>query len=148
MTDQNNILRWEQKLQSYHKALNRLAEVVNSAKSHQLNDLEKDGMVKRFEYTHEMAWKLMMSYCKYVDPSFEVYGSRDATRWAFSRELIDDGETWMEMIKSRNNTAHNYDGDVSNDVLVAVTERYFPLMHAFYLRMAALSPTAEQHLTF
>ena len=47
--------RWEQKLDSYGKALSRLAAIVNESKRRQLNEFEKDSVVQRFEFTHEMA---------------------------------------------------------------------------------------------
>lgn len=138
--------RWEQKLESYNKALRRLAEIVNYAKQQPLSDFEKDALVKRFEYTHEMAWKLMMSYCKFTSPEDEVLGSRDSTRWAFSRELITDGQAWMDMIKSRNSTAHNYDGDVADEVIMDVIDRFFPLMVQFFQKMSKLSSNTPEDL--
>lgn len=147
MTEENNTYpRWEQKLDSYHKALNRLAEIVNYSKTTSLNDFEKDALVKRFEYTHEMAWKVMMSFCKHSEPSTELFGSRDSTRWAFNNSLITDGQAWMNMIKSRNSTAHNYDGTVANEVADDIANKYFPLMVAFFDRMQALKANAQQSL--
>ena len=46
-----------------------------------------------------------------------ITGSRDATREAFNRGLITNGETWMEMIKSRNKTSHTYDLNVAEDIV-------------------------------
>lgn len=62
---QNNSYRWEQRLNNYTKALNRLGEIVNTSKKRKLNDFEKDGLVQRFEFTHECSWKLMKSYAEY-----------------------------------------------------------------------------------
>lgn len=135
--------RWEQKLDSYHKALNRLAEIVNCSKERPLSDFEKDGLVQRFEFTHEMAWKVMMSFCKAQSPEEELFGSKDSTRWAANRGLLTDGEVWMDMIRSRNFTSHNYDGEVADSVVNKVVNSYFPQMCDFYNRMSSLSSTKD-----
>lgn len=95
MTD---LSRWEQRLESYHKALSRLAEIVNASKLRALNDFERDGLVQRFEFTHELSWKLMKAYAEYQGYD-GIGGSRDATRKAFEMNLIPDGQIWMDMIK-------------------------------------------------
>ena len=111
-----NIPRWEQRLDSYHKALARLAEIVGASKKRALNEFERDGLVQRFEFTHELSWKLMKAYAEYQ--GFDgIGGSRDATRKAFEMSLISDGQSWMDMIKSRNETSHNYDGSMADDVV-------------------------------
>ena len=69
--------RWEQKLTSYHRALNRLAEIVNEMDKRQLNDFEADGLVQRFEFTFELAWKLIKSYAEFQGTDKEIMGSRE-----------------------------------------------------------------------
>ena len=69
--------RWEQKLGSYGKALKRLKEIVVLSHRRDLTEIEKDGLIQRFEFTHELAWKLMMSFCKYQSPEIELFGSVD-----------------------------------------------------------------------
>lgn len=139
MEGNHTTIRWEQKLESYSKALRRLSEIVNCAKSRELSDFEKDGLVQRFEFTHEMAWKLMMSFCRHQSPETELFGSKDSTRWAFTHGLIIDGELWMQMIQSRNSTSHNYDGSVADQVVQRVVKEYFPSMLAFHDKMQGLS---------
>lgn len=138
--------RWEQKLESYRKALNRLAEIVNCSKERSLTEFERDGLVQRFEFTHEMAWKLMMSFCKFQSPEEELFGSKDSTRWAANHELLEDGETWMDMIRSRNLTSHNYDGEVAESIVKKVSDEYFPLMQKFLFRMQALAQVSAEDL--
>ena len=121
----SEIPRWEQKLQSYHKALNRLAEVVNEMDKRQLNDFEADGLIQRFEFTFELAWKLIKSYAEYQGTDKEIMGSRDAIRWAYENHLISDSATWMEMIKRRNDTSHTYDEDTAVEVVSRVKASYF-----------------------
>lgn len=140
-----NIPRWEQRLDSYHKALARLAEIVGASKKRALNEFERDGLVQRFEFTHELSWKLMKAYAEYQ--GFDgIGGSRDATRKAFEMSLINDGQSWMDMIKSRNETSHNYDGSMADDVVDSIINRFYPLLAEFYQKMNSLSALTPDDL--
>lgn len=140
-----NIPRWEQHLDSYHKALARLAEIVGASKKRALNEFERDGLVQRFEFTHELSWKLMKAYAEYQ--GFDgIGGSRDATRKAFEMSLISDGQSWMDMIKSRNETSHNYDGSMADDVVDSIINRFYPLLADFYQKMNSLSALTPDDL--
>lgn len=140
-----NIPRWEQRLESYHKALARLAEIVGASKKRALNEFERDGLVQRFEFTHELSWKLMKAYAEYQ--GFDgIGGSRDATRKAFEMSLISDGQSWMDMIKSRNETSHNYDGSMADDVVDSIINRFYPLLADFYQKMNSLSALTPDDL--
>lgn len=138
--------RWEQKLQSYHKALNRLAEVVNEMEKRPLNDFEADGLVQRFEFTFELAWKLIKSYAEFQGTDKEIMGSRDAVRWAFENHLISDSATWMEMIKRRNDTSHNYDENTAAEVVTRVKLSYFQAFVALYDEMNKLVSDTQNDL--
>ena len=140
-----NIPRWEQRLDSYHKALARLAEIVGASKKRALNEFERDGLVQRFEFTHELSWKLMKAYAEYQ--GFDgIGGWRDATRKAFEMSLISDGQSWMDMIKSRNETSHNYDGSMADDVVDSIINRFYPLLADFYQKMNSLSALTPDDL--
>lgn len=99
--------RWEQRLENFSKALKQLENAVLLAEERELSDLEKQGLIQAFEFTHELAWNVMKDYFFFQD-NISIIGSRDATREAFSIKLIQDGEGWLEMIKSRNKTSHTY----------------------------------------
>lgn len=131
MTD---LSRWEQRLESYHKALSRLAEIVNASKLRALNDFERDGLVQRFELTHELSWKLMKAYAEYQGYD-GIGGSRDATRKAFEMNLIPDGQIWMDMIKSRNDISHNYDDEIATDVVDNILNVFYLELVSFYCKM-------------
>lgn len=140
-----NIPRWEQRLDSYHKALARLAEIVGASKKRALNGFERDGLVQRFEFTHELSWKLMKAYAEYQGYD-GIGGSRDATRKAFEMSLISDGQSWMDMIKSRNETSHNYDGSMADDVVDSIINKFYPLLADFYQKMNSLSALTPDDL--
>lgn len=140
-----NIPRWKQRLDSYHKALARLAEIVGASKKRALNEFERDGLVQRFEFTHELSWKLMKAYAEYQGYD-GIGGSRDATRKAFEMSLISDGQSWMDMIKSRNETSHNYDGSMADDVVDSIINKFYPLLADFYQKMNSLSALTPDDL--
>ncbi len=143
---ENVVPRWEQKLSNYRKALHRLAEVVNVAKVRELNDFEADGMIQRFEFTFELAWKLLKSYAEYQGVGKEIMGSRDAIRWAFENGLITDSNVWMEMIKRRNDTSHTYDEGTASEVVDRIEDLYYQCFVYLFEKMKSLSSRTEMDL--
>lgn len=131
-------IRWQQRLASYAKALEQLGNAVATSQARPLSDLEKQGLIQAFEFTHELAWNVMKDYFAYQgNPG--VTGSRDAAREAFQQGLIEDGEGWMEMIRSRNLTSHTYQQKIADEICSHILKRYFPLFEQFQRRMNALA---------
>ena len=130
-------IRWHQRLANYEKAFSRLAAAVELASQRPLSDLEKRGLIQAFEFTHELAWNVMKDYFAWQG-TVDITGSRDATRESFSKGLVADGEGWMEMIRSRNQTSHTYNEEVANEIAARITGQYAPLFQAFLLRMQGL----------
>lgn len=115
--------RWIQRLSNYSKALVRLKDAVALGKERPLSDLEKQGLIQVFEFTHELAWKTLKDLLENRGNS-EIYGSKDASRMAFQLGLIKNGEAWMDMIKSRNLTSHTYDEKTAEKIVSAVHGQY------------------------
>jgi len=118
----NEDVRWIQRLANYQKALKRLTKFIEKG---QLNELEEQGLIQAFEYTHELAWNTLKDFLE-NSGSKNIYGSKDATREAFRLNLIGDGEIWMDMIQSRNETSHTYNDEVSKKITKNITSRYYP----------------------
>jgi nucleotidyltransferase substrate binding protein (TIGR01987 family) len=118
--------RWIERLSIFKNAIVRMAEVIAITKQRPLNQFERDSLIKRFEFTYEMAWKLMMSYEK-DNGVIGLAGSKDVVRQAFSLSLIDNGDAWMEMIDDRNRTTHIYDDEMAADVIDEIIHTYHPL---------------------
>ncbi len=139
-------IRWHQRLSNYQKALSQLTKAVDLAHQRALTDLEKQGLIQAFEFTHELAWNVMKDYFEYQGNTF-ITGSRDATREAFSKSLLDDGEGWMEMIKSRNKTSHTYNEETAEEITEKIRDRYTNLFVTFQKQMESLR-TSQQGDTF
>ncbi len=130
-------IRWQQRLANYARALATLAAAADLAGRRPLSDLEKQGLIQAFEFTHELAWNVMRDYFLYQgNPA--ITGSRDATREAFNKGLVADGEGWMDMIRSRNQTSHTYNQAVADEITRFILQRYHPLFRDFLAKMQAL----------
>jgi len=138
MNPQQKDVRWEQRVSNYNKALKRFRaaiDITDNLKVHDaVADLQKEGLIQRFEYTHELAWNVMKDYAEYQGKT-DVKGSRDATREAFKMGLIEDGETWMDMIETRNDTSHTYNEDITEEIFVKIVKSYYPLFIGFQNKM-------------
>lgn len=135
MTDD---IRWKQRLASYQRALEQLEAAVALRQSRPLSELEQQGLIQAFEFTHELAWNVMKDYFVYQG-DISITGSRDATRAAFSVQLIEDGQGWMEMIKSRNQSSHTYNRATADALVKVIAEQYATLFRAFSQRMEKLA---------
>jgi len=135
MNDQD--IRWQQRYMHFQKALSQLRKAVELSQERPLSDIERQGLIKAFEFTHELAWNVMKDYFEYQG-AISIMGSRDATREAFQRNLISDGAGWMKMIKSRNMTSHTYNEEVADEIAQKVTGEYFSLLEAFSFRVQDL----------
>lgn len=123
-------IRWVQRFSNYRKALNLLGKAVGIV-SAQLSynkeelDLLKEGLIQRYEYTHELAWKVMKDYAEYQG-IMGINGSRDAIRQTLQFGLIDD-DRWMDTIIDRNLSLHNYDDETAQTIVANIISTYYPL---------------------
>lgn len=134
MAMQDQDIRWVQRLNNYSQALGRLSEAVELAAQRSLTPLEQQGLIQAFEFTHELAWNVMKDYF-YWQGNAAITGSRDATREAYAKGLVEDGEGWMAMIRSRNQSSHTYNQSIAESIVNVVIAHYHGLLVAFELRM-------------
>jgi nucleotidyltransferase substrate binding protein (TIGR01987 family) len=121
---------WKQRLANFRMAFGRLDDAVLLLRQRDLSDLERQGLIQAFEFTHELAWNLMKDWFDYQG-SFQISGSRDTTREAFRMGLIQDGEVWMDMIRSRNQSFHTYNLEMAAEITRAIDARYWAAFHLF-----------------
>ena len=130
-------IRWIQRFHNFSKALSQLEDAVELAGQRDLSKLEEQGMIQAFEFTHELAWNTLKDFLESRGAQ-NIYGSKDATRDAFKAGLIENGETWMDMIKSRNLTTHTYDETTVLEIVAAITESYFAAFNALQAKLNTL----------
>lgn len=127
-------IRWQQRLANYQKALRQLEDAVALRQTRALSSLEQQGLIQAFEFTHELAWNVMKDFFVYQGNS-NLAGSRDATRAAFAAQLVTDGQAWMDMIGSRNQSSHTYNSETADALSERIAEVYAPLFADFFDQM-------------
>lgn len=108
-------IRWMQRLDSFERAFAVLQRIAAIRDERKLSEAEELGLIQSFEFSFECAWQLMKDFLTYTGIS-GILGSRDAIRHAFNKGIISNGETWIEMLGSRNETVHSYDNETSSKI--------------------------------
>lgn len=116
-------IRWQQRLQNFDRALSLLEEALEHGPA-SLNQLEKEGVVQRFEYTLELAWKTLKDYLEASGIVLNAVTPRQVVKDAFVAKIVLDGQTWIDMIDHRNLLSHTYDPVNFEDAVAAIDDRY------------------------
>ena len=112
--------RFQERKQDLIKASNRLEEALSEG----ISDLAIDGVLHRFEFTFELAWKTMKDYLEYQGIVGKIGSPREIIKEAFAAKLIEDGEIWIKMMLSRNELSHLYDEEASREIYDNIKENY------------------------
>lgn len=101
--------------------------MTESANLSQLSELEREGVIQRFEYTNELAWKTLQNYLRlrgYTD----IAGPNSVLMQSFQDDYIADNEGWRQMKKARELASHTYDSDTAEEIVRAIFSVYFNLL--------------------
>jgi len=118
-------VRWKQRFDNYMQALQTLRRAVDLSVQRELSELEQQGLIQGFEFTHELAWNVLKDYLE--EQGFVgIIGSKNASREAFKNGLVAEGESWMDMIKARNLTSHTYNVELASAIVKDILTRFYP----------------------
>jgi nucleotidyltransferase substrate binding protein (TIGR01987 family) len=135
-------VRWKQRFANYLKAVQTLTDAVELTQTRELSNLEEQGMIQGFEFTHELAWNVLKDYLE-EKGIVGIIGSKDATRLAFKNGLIDDGEAWMDMIKARNLSSHTYNQETAEEIVGKILGQFYPAFEQFTRKFSTLAVQTE-----
>jgi nucleotidyltransferase substrate binding protein (TIGR01987 family) len=130
-------VRWRQRFHSFGKAFAQLKSAADLERARGLSELERQGLIQAFEFTHELAWNTLKDYLESRGAT-ALYGSRDVTREAFARGLVDNGEEWMAMIQCRNRSSHTYNEVMAKQVSDAIVTSFVREFATFQTQFATL----------
>ena len=120
-------IRWKQRLDNFSKAV-KLLEEIQSLKLDQLSQLEKEGIIQRFEYTLELGWKTLKDKMEFDGLILDRISPKVVIKEAFQAKYIDQVDIWIEMINDRNLLSHSYDLETFEAIIPAIIKKYTPLL--------------------
>lgn len=127
-----NAERLFERIGDFKKALTRLREAVARPE----DDLIRDAVIQRFEFTYEMAWKSMKQYLEFKQ--VDTRNPKDTLRESLQQGLIDDGNAWTRLHENRNLTSHTYDESLAKKVYDFICKEGVRLFGELEVRLADL----------
>lgn len=124
-------IRWKQRYQNFDRAIVLLREALDNGPD-ALNALEREGVVQRFEYSFELAWKTLKDYMEHAGFVFTTITPRQVIKDGFAAKIITDGQVWIDMLDHRNLLSHTYDLKKFEEAVIAVYRRYLPALEQLH----------------
>ncbi|MHA7879514.1 MAG: nucleotidyltransferase substrate binding protein [Saccharospirillum sp.] len=123
--------RWQQRFQNYSRAYALLREAFEKDPT-TLSQLEKEGIIQRFEYTFELAWKVLKDKMEADGLQLDQISPKAIIRAAYKAKYIDDGEGWLRMMGDRNLMSHTYDFQTFEKIILSIRQEYLSLFEQWY----------------
>jgi nucleotidyltransferase substrate binding protein (TIGR01987 family) len=126
-------IRWKQRFQNFDRAFVLLRDALENGPD-SLNQLEKEGVIQRFEFSFELAWKTVKDYMEHDGFVFATITPRQVIKDAFAAKILKDGQSWIDMLDHRNLLSHTYNLAKFEEAAKAVHDRYldaFDQLHEF-----------------
>lgn len=120
-------VRWKQRFQNFFRAFSLLREALELDPA-ALSQLEKEGIIQRFEYTFELAWKVLKDKMEADGLTLDQISPKAVVRQAWAAKYIKDPETWLKMIGDRNLMSHTYDFSKFEAIIETIRKEYLPLL--------------------
>jgi nucleotidyltransferase substrate binding protein (TIGR01987 family) len=130
----NSDIRWKQRFQNFDRAFVLLRDALEKGPG-ALNQLEKEGVIQRFEYSFELAWKTLKDYLEEGGLVFATVTPRQVLKDAFAAKVVSDGQVWIDMLDHRNLLSHTYNFASFEKAVEAIASRYLTAMaslHEFF----------------
>jgi nucleotidyltransferase substrate binding protein (TIGR01987 family) len=140
--------RWVYRFDNFSRAFLLLREAVEIMDIRELTQLEKEGCIQRFEYTWELAWKVMKDYLEHEGIALDTVTPAAVIRAAFAARLIGHGEMWMKALDARNKMAHTYNFKIFELIIQDIRTHFLMLLDELYLVLLDKVPCARQEQSF
>ncbi len=125
--------RWFYRFDNFKRAFSLLREAIETMAVRDLNQLEKEGVIQRFEYTWELGWQTLKDFLEAEGVNLETTTPRSTLRAALEARLISNGEVWMRALDARNKMSHTYNFAVFDRIIGEIRDDFLPLLNDLYV---------------
>lgn len=115
--------RLNERIENFNKAFQIFQDIIASYREDKLNVIFHMALVQSFEVCFELGWKVLKDYLNINGISVQL--PRQVIKEAFNKEVIQNGQIWIDMLKDRNATNHEYNMDKVDKVLEKISTEYF-----------------------
>ena len=127
-------VRWEQRFQNFTKAISLLNE-IKELEIGKLSLLEKEGIIQRFEFTLELAWKTLKDKIEFDVIILERISPKMVLKVAYQAKYINNIEVWIQMINDRNLVSHTYDFETFEEIIPSIQKQYIPVLNELFVSL-------------
>lgn len=116
----------------YHTFCRSLKNLKKSLDADPKADFVLEGTVMNFNLTFDISWKVMKDILikELAILDFAVGSPRETLQQAFLNGII-DSDKWMQMLRVRNQLAHDYEGTFAAEQFQDIIKVYCPLFEKF-----------------
>ena len=125
-------IRWKQRFDNFKRAITLLREACDEDLN-KYSQLEKEGIIQRFEYILELAWKVLKDRMENDGVILDTISPKGVVRQAFATKYLKNPEIWLKMIGDRNLMSHTYDFATFDEVIKTIKAEYMPVLDEFFL---------------
>lgn len=95
--------------------------------------MEQEGVVQRFEYTYELAWKTLKDYLEYNGSLNNIdISPRNIFKEAYSSNIIKSQDEYIDMMLSRNLLFYTYDFIKFREIIIKIENNYLKILNELY----------------
>lgn len=134
MNEEQQDIRWIQRCNNFSRAFNLLRQILEEESDMlTLKPIVKEGIIKRFQYTFELAWKTLKDKMEYDGLRIEKTSPKYVFKLAYQSKYITDIDLWLAMINDKNLMSHTYNFETFDKVLLSLQKDYYPLFNNLYI---------------
>ncbi len=111
------------KLNNFSNAIKRLKEAIDEFEKNNISDVIRDGVIQRFEFTYELAWKTTKEYLEDIG-IVDRNSPKAVIKEAYAQKLIVDEKNWLLMLADRNMTSHVYKEEMAEEIAERIINNY------------------------